>query len=220
MMPLAGHRRPKPAAKPRRSVFVYIPNGVNVLTWQITKAGRDYQLSEPLQAAGEASREHHADQRAAPSERHRPGPRLRRDLAHRRPRSARKAARFATPSRATSSWPKSRRRRRVSARWNCRSPGVGQPNNSTLWPGRATACRCRPRTIRKTVFNRLFGVEPGGIDVQRRRLNRRHSVLDAVLDDAKTLRTQPRRRRPHQARRIPALPCARWRCAPSGSTPG
>src|SRR5947208_5341768 len=36
------------AAKPRRSVFVYIPNGVNVLTWQVTKAGRDYQLSEPL----------------------------------------------------------------------------------------------------------------------------------------------------------------------------
>ena len=24
------------AAKPRRAVFVYIPNGVNVLTWQIT----------------------------------------------------------------------------------------------------------------------------------------------------------------------------------------
>src|SRR5947207_7866572 len=36
------------ADKPRRSVFVYIPNGVNVLTWQVTKAGRDYQLSEPL----------------------------------------------------------------------------------------------------------------------------------------------------------------------------
>src|SRR6478672_8041151 len=34
--------------KPKRSVFVYIPNGVNVLTWQITKAGRDYELSEPL----------------------------------------------------------------------------------------------------------------------------------------------------------------------------
>ena len=40
----------------------------------------------------------------------------------------------------------------------------------------------------KTVFNRLFGAEPGGIDVQRRRLNRRHSVLDVVLDDAKSLR--------------------------------
>src|SRR5712671_7765031 len=36
------------ADKPRRSVFVYIPNGVNVLTWQITKGGRDYELSEPM----------------------------------------------------------------------------------------------------------------------------------------------------------------------------
>src|SRR3954452_22716419 len=38
------------AVKPRRSVFVYIPNGVNVLTWQITQAGTGYQLSEPLKA--------------------------------------------------------------------------------------------------------------------------------------------------------------------------
>ena len=26
---------------PRRSVFLYIPNGVNTLTWQIEKAGKD-----------------------------------------------------------------------------------------------------------------------------------------------------------------------------------
>src|SRR6188768_1405030 len=38
------------AAKPRRSVFVYIPNGVNVLTWQITKPGADYEFSVPLKA--------------------------------------------------------------------------------------------------------------------------------------------------------------------------
>src|SRR5258706_1272597 len=36
------------ASKPRRSVFVYIPNGVNVLTWQITSAGKDYHLVETL----------------------------------------------------------------------------------------------------------------------------------------------------------------------------
>ncbi len=36
------------AAKPRRSVFVYIPNGVNGMTWQCTKAGRDYELSPSL----------------------------------------------------------------------------------------------------------------------------------------------------------------------------
>src|ERR1700733_11265265 len=55
-LPLLDCMKPQYAAaaevadKPRRSVFVYIPNGVNVLTWQITSAGRDYQLSEPLKS--------------------------------------------------------------------------------------------------------------------------------------------------------------------------
>src|SRR6187401_1752486 len=37
------------AARPRRSVFVYIPNGVNGMTWQCTKDGRDFALSPSLQ---------------------------------------------------------------------------------------------------------------------------------------------------------------------------
>ena len=41
---------PKPAAKPKRSVFLYIPNGVNTLTWQIEKAGRDFEFTKPLAA--------------------------------------------------------------------------------------------------------------------------------------------------------------------------
>lgn len=36
------------AAKPRRSVFVYIPNGVNGMAWQVTQAGRRYELSPSL----------------------------------------------------------------------------------------------------------------------------------------------------------------------------
>src|SRR5262245_44525590 len=47
MKPLRAANAP---ARPRRSVFVYIPNGVNVLTWQIAKAGRDYEFSEPLKS--------------------------------------------------------------------------------------------------------------------------------------------------------------------------
>src|SRR5882757_5012456 len=48
MLPARATAAPE-AARPKRSVFVYIPNGVNVLTWQITTAGKDYELSEPLQ---------------------------------------------------------------------------------------------------------------------------------------------------------------------------
>src|SRR6185436_14073673 len=36
------------AEQPRRSVFVYIPNGVNGMTWQCTKAGREFELSPSL----------------------------------------------------------------------------------------------------------------------------------------------------------------------------
>src|SRR3979409_2498391 len=35
---------------PKRSVFLYIPNGVNTLTWQIEKAGADYAFTAPLQS--------------------------------------------------------------------------------------------------------------------------------------------------------------------------
>src|SRR5215218_10086344 len=39
---------PPPAGKPKRSVFLYIPNGVNTLTWQIEKAGTDFEFTKPL----------------------------------------------------------------------------------------------------------------------------------------------------------------------------
>ncbi|MFN6049408.1 MAG: hypothetical protein ACK47R_01130, partial [Planctomycetia bacterium] len=35
-------------ATPRRSAFIYIPNGVNTLDYQITTQGREYQLSKTL----------------------------------------------------------------------------------------------------------------------------------------------------------------------------
>jgi hypothetical protein len=38
------------ASTPKRSVFLYIPNGVNTLTWQIEKAGTDFTFSKPLQS--------------------------------------------------------------------------------------------------------------------------------------------------------------------------
>ena len=47
-LPLLDAMRPLRAAavadKPRRSVFAYIPNGVNGMTWQVAKAGRACDL--------------------------------------------------------------------------------------------------------------------------------------------------------------------------------
>jgi hypothetical protein len=44
-------------SKPKRSVFLYIPNGVNTLSWQIEKAGNDFEFSKPL----ESLQRHRAD---------------------------------------------------------------------------------------------------------------------------------------------------------------
>ena len=37
-----------PHEKPRRSVFIYLPNGVNTLDYQITQSGADYTFSRSL----------------------------------------------------------------------------------------------------------------------------------------------------------------------------
>ena len=48
MKPLRAAEAAATAVKPRRAVFVYIPNGVNTLTWQIEKAGKDFEFTKPL----------------------------------------------------------------------------------------------------------------------------------------------------------------------------
>jgi hypothetical protein len=42
----------------------------------------------------------------------------------------------------------------------------------------------------RNIFNRLFGEEPGGVAAQHARLQKRRSVLDEVLEDAKSLRLE------------------------------
>src|SRR3984957_15366935 len=48
MVPFGSAATAASADKPRRSVFVYIPNGVNGMSWQVTKPGRGYELSKSL----------------------------------------------------------------------------------------------------------------------------------------------------------------------------
>ena len=69
----------------------------------------------------------------------------------------------------------------------------------------ATACRCRPRTTRATSSTASSAKKPAASPPSAPRLDKRRSVLDAVLAEAKSLRQRPRQGRPHQARRIPPL---------------
>ena len=175
-------------AKPRRSVFVYIPNGVNVLTWQITKGGRDYEFSEPMKPLDRHRADitpisglHHpncigsahvcADTWLTAAKIGMEGSGYHNSVSCDQIMAEVTSVQTRFPSLELS----------ISA-------GVGQPNNSTTlaWSRDGTPLPAEDNP--RTVFNRLFGVEPGGVDVQRRKLNRRHSVLDLVLGQAKSLR--------------------------------
>jgi hypothetical protein len=170
------------AEKPRRSVFVYIPNGVNVLTWQITKAGRDYELSEPLK----------------PLEKHRQNMTPISGLYHANGiGQAHECAKIWLTA-AKISQEGGAFRNTISAdqlmaevtapqtRFGSLELSISRGPTTLAWSRDGIPLPAEDNP--KTVFNRLFGAEPGGIDAQRRGLNRRHSVLDVVLDDAKSLR--------------------------------
>ncbi len=168
--------------KPKRSVFVYIPNGVNVLTWQITKAGRDYELSEPLQPL-----EKHRANITPISGLHHPNGI---GQAHECQKVWLTAAKVSQEGGAF--------RNTISAdqmmaevtsphtRFGSLELSISRGPTTLAWSRDGIPLPAEDNP--KTVFNRLFGVEPGGMDAQRRRLDRRHSVLDVVLGSAKSLR--------------------------------
>ena len=69
------------AAEIRRSAFVYIPNGVNTLDYQITSQGTDFTFSRSLQPSGKAQKSSLSDQWPASSWRAGTSPQLPEDLA-------------------------------------------------------------------------------------------------------------------------------------------
>ena len=170
------------AALPKRSVFVYIPNGVNVLTWQITQAGKGYQFSEPMK-----SLEKHREVLTPISGLHHPNGL---GQAHECEKIWLTGAKVSQEGGAF--------RNSISAdqlmadvaaphtRFSSLELSVSRGNTTLAWSRDGVPLPADDSP--KNVFNRLFGAEVGGIDVQRRRLNRRHSVLDTVLDDAKAMR--------------------------------
>ena len=172
-------------ARPRRSVFVYIPNGVNVLTWQITSAGRDYQLSEPLKPL-----EKHRENMTPFSGLHHPGGIGQAHVCADTWLTAAKISMEGAGYHNTVSCDQAiaevtSPKTRFGSLELSISAGVGQPQNSTTLAWSRDGVPLPAEDNPKTVFNRLFGEEPGGVEARRRRLDRRHSVLDAVLQEAK-----------------------------------
>jgi hypothetical protein len=177
------------AGKPKRCVFVYIPNGVNVLTWQILQAGPEFAFPEPMKPL-----EKHRAQITPISGLHHPngigqahvcadtwltGAKIGQDGgSYKNTVSADQVISEVTSPQT-----------RFSSLELSIASGVGQPNNSNTLSFSRDGIPLPAEDNPRTVFQRLFGEEPGGIDQRRRKLDRRHSVLDSVLTDAKTLKS-------------------------------
>ena len=181
MTPL--HAAPNALPRPKRSAFVYIPNGVNVLTWQITSAGHDYKLSGPMQAL-----EKHRANITPISGLHHPngigslhtcemtwltGARSRQDA----PSFRNSVSCDQVMAEVTA----------PQTRYPSLELSVGRGTSTLAWSRDGVPLPAENSS--RTVFQRLFGAAPGSEKTQRRELARRRSVLDLVLSDARALKS-------------------------------
>ena len=163
-------------APPKRSVFLYIPNGVNTLTWQIQKAGKDYEFTKPLTSLEKHRADitpisglhhpmvigkHHNCERVWLTGANVPGD----GGAFRNTVSADQL--IADVQGATTRF---------------QSLELAIEGTSLAWSRDGIQLPAERNT--QQIFNALFGVEKENKQTIRRRLGRRGSILDLVADDA------------------------------------
>lgn len=164
-------------SSPKRSVFLYIPNGVNTLTWQIENAGPDYEFTAPLK-----SLERHRNEITPISGLHHP-------MVLGKHHNCDKV--WLTGADVPASGGSFRNT--VSAdQLMAEVQGVATrfPSLELAIEGHSLAwsrdgIQLPAERSVKNVFERLFVGEQGGRNAVRRRLNRRGSILDGVLGDAR-----------------------------------
>ena len=163
-------------AQARRSVFIYLPNGVNTNDFEMAKAGKEYELSKILK----------------PLEKHRGSVTPISGLYH--PNS------FGIAHAATQTWLTGARhgpadRNTVSVDqliagvtgFKTRFPSLQLSNQGHRLGVSADGVQLPAERNPAVVFKRFFMEPAGGVAQQRRRLNRKESMLDLVLGDAKSL---------------------------------
>ncbi|HTO05120.1 MAG TPA: DUF1552 domain-containing protein, partial [Opitutus sp.] len=174
MVPLAAAAAAKPRVK--RSAFVYLPNGVNTLDYQITSAGKDYAFSKSL-----APLSKHRAEITPFSGLHHPhgvgnhhscigiwltgakiGPAERNTIS-------------ADQLMAQSTAPHTRF---PSLELSAEGGGIAVNVDGIHLPVQKNP---------SVIFRELFEESPGGATKHRRELERRASILDAVLDEAKSV---------------------------------
>jgi hypothetical protein len=167
---------------PKRSVFLYIPNGVNTLTWQIEKAGADFRFTPPLQALERHRADvtpisglhhpmvlgkHHNCEKVWLTGANVPGD----GGAFRNTVSADQL--IAETIGAATRFP--------SLEMCVEGPSLAWSKDGIQIPAERST---------QQIFNMLFGVEKDGKEAIRRRLNRRGSILDLVGEDAKRVKAR------------------------------
>jgi hypothetical protein len=179
-LPLLDCMRPLMAAettaRPRRSVFIYMPNGVNTLDYQITAAGADYTFSKSLKPL-----EKHRASITPISGLHHPH-----GLGqhHNCSKIWLTGGKLGQADRNTISV--DQLMAQVTApRTRFTSMQLSNKGGALSWNADGIQLPAQPNP--GVVFRELFEDPQGGIAKQRRALHRKGSILDAVLDEARAL---------------------------------
>ncbi|HEY0075433.1 MAG TPA: DUF1552 domain-containing protein [Abditibacteriaceae bacterium] len=164
------------AVKARRSVFIYLPNGVNTVEYQITQAGADYKLTKPL-----LSLEKHRAHITPISGLHHPH-----GLGHHH--NCRSiwltGGKIGQSERNTISV--DQLMAQVTApQTRFSSLELSNEGSSLAWS--ADGIQLPAHSNPGVAFRELFEDPKGGIASQRRDLQRRGSILDTILDEARAL---------------------------------
>ena len=178
-LPLLDCMQPLRAAKPAlptRSVFVYIPNGVNTLDYQVTTPGKDYTLSRSLKPL-----EKHRSVITPVSGLHHPG-----GLGHHH--NCQKiwltGGKLGPSDRNTISV--DQQMAEVTApHTRFHSLEVANKGESLAWT--ADGIRLPGMSRCSEIFAHLFEEPKSGTGAQRRALRRKGSVLDANLEEVRKL---------------------------------
>jgi hypothetical protein len=164
---------------PRRSVFIYLPNGVNTLDFQIREAGAGYTFSKILAPLAK----HRANITPLSGLYHPHG------LGHHH--NCQKiwltGGKVGATERNTISMDQLMAQKTAEVT-RYTSLELSSDGDTLAWT--ADGIRLPAERTPSVVFKRMFEAPAGGLDKQRRNLDRKGSILDLVLDDAKKLDSQ------------------------------
>jgi len=169
-------------SKPKRSVFLYIPNGVNTLTWQIEKAGANFEFTKPL-----ASLERHRADITPISGLHHPMVIGKHHNCERVWLTGANVPGDGGAFRNTVSADQLMAEVQGNAT-RFSSLEMAIEGTSLAWSKDGIQIPAERNT--QQIFNVLFGVEKDSKETIRRRLSRRGSILDIVADDAKRVNSK------------------------------